>query len=193
MPKPIDTTTSAPPASLVTSLSALLLALAPSLLLAQTVTVADLLAGQTAKKSAGQVALKPVREPADVWLSAIYGANNTLVFDMLINQRQQTLQLGQTLRHNKTACTLASFDEVSRCLVITQASNAGDSCPAKACWTGSAPPARLTPPVGQSLPPAAANSHATRTSPVTSIAPINGPNFVVPGILGQGQSTGATK
>jgi hypothetical protein len=133
---------------------------------AQTVTVADLLAAKVAKKAAADVTLAPVREKADVWISAVYGADADLKFDVVLNGKSQTVTLGQSIKHEKTTCTLEHYDPVTRCVAITQAKQVGAICPAKACWTGAAAPERSPLNSLQTIPPAIA-------SQLTTISPVN--------------------
>lgn len=132
---------------------------------AQTVTVADLLSAQSAKKAAADVTLAPAREKADVWLSAVYGGTS-LNFDVVLNGKAQTVTEGQDIKHGKTACTVLRYDPVTRCVAITQAKPVGAICPAKACWTGAPAPEHAQDKLQKPMSPAVVNQ-------LTQIAPIN--------------------
>ena len=141
---------------------------------AQTVTVADILASQTAKKAAAAVTLAPPRAKADVSLNAIFGAD-TLMFEVALNGKSQTVELGQDLRNDKTTCTLASYTPETRCIGISQTSRSGDICPASACWTGVPAPARAQGLLSQLAPPPVPGQ-------VTSIQPTSPAGVVIPAI-----------
>ena len=107
---------------------------------AQVVTLGQALSAPVAQTQTEPSQQKPSkRSPASVRVDAIYGHSDDLRASVLLNGVQQEVQAGRALKAGATACRVTRIELPARCIGLAQASKEGDTCPARACWTGEAP------------------------------------------------------
>lgn len=146
-----------------------------------TLTVTEVLKQQQAALIPPPV-LKVERVKTAVTLDAVYGLSDQLRFDVTIDGvTRNGLAIGDAVKGFTGSCTVLNYSAASQCLQLGQASRS-EICPAKACWTGVRPSAKLLsstaiPAISglQPLPPLplqAAQPTRSAQGGVISIAPV---------------------